>query len=321
MLRASLATGELPPSLSDLQTNSFARNFVSSALVDPKRGGRPVGQEGSWVEFTAGSHDVRSAHAQTLTVGGVVNPSGQRGPRISLDYSRTRLKGEIVPFYLTTAELLAAEAEYPGRVIRAPLTAGDAAAGFTAGRVIAMDTSVINAGHSVVEAIDLQLDWRLPATAWGDFRLYGAATWQPTFRQYRGPGRPIFSKVGRIDGPLEWRGNGGVEWTFSGVTTDLNVQYYASYTTFFTDPTTPTNEDRLLYPSRIPAQIYVDLAVRRRFDFGDGAGPLRAVDVRFGIQNLLDKRPTSVGFVGSPGYSYYGDARRRRVELTLSSQF
>ncbi|MGH6911921.1 MAG: hypothetical protein ACREEG_17175, partial [Phenylobacterium sp.] len=101
----------------------------------------------------------------------------------------------------------------------------------------------------------------------------------------------------------------------------LNVQYYASYTTFFTDPTTPTNEDRLLYPSRIPAQIYVDLAARRRFDFGDGAGALHAVDVRFGIQNLLDKRPTSVGFVGSPGYSYYGDARRRRVELTLSAKF
>lgn len=321
MLRASLATGELPPTLSDFQTSSFERDFISNGLVDVRRGGRRLGEEGSWVEFSGGSHSIRSAKARTLTVGGVVNPGGRGGPRVSLDYSRTRLTGEIVPFFLTTAQLLAAETAYPERVIRAALTGADTAAGFTAGRVIALDTSVINAGHSVVDAVDIQLDWRLPTTAWGDFRLYGAATWQPTFRQHRGPRQPVFSKIGHIDGPLEWRGNGGVAWTFAGVTVDLNAQYYASYNTLFTDPTTPSNEDRLLYPSRIPAQTYVDLAVRRRLDFGDGAAPLRAVDVRFGIQNLLDKRPTSIGFVGSPGYSYYGDARRRRVELTLSAQF
>jgi outer membrane receptor protein involved in Fe transport len=321
MLRASLATGELPPTISQFQTQSVVHTDTSNGPVDPKRGDRRIGLDGTWTESIGGSHSVRPTHAQTLTLGVVLNPDGGGGPRVSLDYSRTLQTGEIVPFYLSAAQLLAAEADYPDRVIRAPLTTADVAAGYTAGRVTSLDTSVINAGRSVVETIDGRFDWRLPAVTWGDVRLYGAVTWQPTFREYGGPGRPVFSKVGYIDGPLEWRGNAGVEWTIGAVTANLNAQYYDGYSTLLADPAAPDNANRSASPVRVPPQTYVDLEVRRRFVVRDGESALPAVDVRFGIQNLFDKRPATVGFVGSPGYSYYGDARRRRVELTIAAQF
>jgi outer membrane receptor protein involved in Fe transport len=72
---------------------------------------------------------------------------------------------------------------------------------------------------------------------------------------------------------------------------------------------------------RIPAQVYLDLSVRRRFEVERGGGPIRRVEIGLGIVNLLDRSPPITADVQSSGYSYYGDPRRRRFELALSSSF
>jgi outer membrane receptor protein involved in Fe transport len=72
---------------------------------------------------------------------------------------------------------------------------------------------------------------------------------------------------------------------------------------------------------RVPSQAYVDFAARRRFQLRGGVGPSNSVEVRFGVQNVFDKRPPTIVSPYAVPYSTYGDARRRRFELALSADF
>jgi outer membrane receptor protein involved in Fe transport len=67
--------------------------------------------------------------------------------------------------------------------------------------------------------------------------------------------------------------------------------------------------------------MYLDLSARRRFELERADGAMRRVEIGLGIVNLLDRSPPITADVQSPGYSYYGDPRRRRFELALSSSF
>jgi len=321
MLRASVATGERPTTLSDLQT---LEGVSTGGPADPRRGGRPIGSEGAYASYLQGSTRVRPAQAQSFTVGAVLNPEGRGRPRLSVDYSRIVVSDEPAPFPLSAAALLANEALYPDRVLRAPLTPADAAAGFTAGRVIGIDTTLANLGRTLVETVDAKFDWQLPTTGVGDVRLYGAATWQPTYRTRRAPTSPTIDRVGHIDGPLEWRGNAGVEWVTGPVSVDLNAQYYSHYRVTTADPArnSGNGQDVIFQGSEfVPAQVYVDLNIRRRFTLPADAGLLRVLDARLSVQNLFDHSPPIVAAVSSLGFSAYGDPRCRRLVATLSAQF
>lgn len=320
MLRASVSTGALPPSITQFQAASAT--VADDGTPDPLRNGQPLSTEGPYLVLSGGSHDVRAEQAQTVSVGAVINPTGH-GPRLSIDYSRTVTTGEIEDFPLTQDQLLLAEASYPSRVIRAPLTAADKAAGFTVGRVVAFDLSASNAGTGTVDAVDLKLDWPLPATSVGDFRLYGAATWEPNDLQRLAPGQPAVNQSGFSDGPLAVRANLGLGWKRGPVGVDLNVQYFDSYSIFNSISPGLPNEQllHLQGSSRIPSQVYVDLALSRRFDLPRAGGPRRVLDVRLGIFNLFDQLPPIVVSPVVPAYSPYGDPRGRRFQLTLSSRF
>lgn len=323
MLRASLATGERPPTLAHLKGITGFRLPGADPPQDPRRPGRTLGGEGPWRVLAGGSTRIESAQARSFTVGAVLNPDRRRWPRVSLDYSRIVVSKEPVPFHLDPAELLAAEARYPDRVIRAPVTEADRADGFAVGRVTALDTTLINAGRTVVEAVDVQFDWRLPLNGVAEVRLYGALTWEPTFST-RSPGGETIDKVGFLDGPLEWRGNAGLEWVRGPLAADLNVQYYASYRVAAADPASAGNAQSIRSQGGewVPAQAYVDLSVRRRFTAPLGPGPLRTLEARLSIQNLLDRDPP-IDLVAPSGlgFSEYGDPRRRRVAATLAAQF
>jgi iron complex outermembrane recepter protein len=320
MLRASVATGQLPPTITQLQTMSAT--ISNDTNPDPRRGGEPLTADGSFVVLSGGSHDVRAEQARTLSLGAVLNPSGAGGPRLSADFSRTVTTGEIEPFLLNRDQLVLAEASYPRRVVRAPLTDADRAMGFTVGRVIELNTGMINSGWSVVDAIDFRLDWALPAGPFGRFRLYGRATWEPNDVQHIAPGQPAINQVDFSDGPLAWRANVGVEWTRGPLSIDLNAQYFDSYSVTYINPPFP-NAQLLAFQGaeRIPSQTYIDLALARRFDVRGQAGPLKVVEVRLGIQNLFDRLPPIVAAPAGPGYSPYGDPRGRRFELSVSSRF
>lgn len=328
MLRASVATGELPPTITQLQAETTLITPDENQLPDPQRGGQLAGVNGAYTLLQGGSHSVKPEQARTVTVGLVLNPSGRGGPRLSMDYARTVTTREIRSFPLNEVQLdqlLAAPALYPGSVVRGPLTPADAALGYTAGPILVINLGDINAGSAVVDTVDLKLDWSLPAGRIGDFRLYGSGTWEPKYLEEASVGQPAFDRVGYADGPLALRGNAGIEWTRGPLAIDLNAQYFDSYriTNSNTVGVGVTNATLVNFQgaTHIPAQVYLDFALKRRFQIRGAAGALKVVEARLGVQNLLDQLPPIDATPTGLGYSPYGDPRGRRFELALSAKF
>ena len=323
MLRGSIATGELPPTIEQLATSNNSFTDVQFGPADPARGGRRLGTEGTVFVLLGGSHDLKPEKATTIALGAVLNPDGGALPRISIDYSRIAVRKEISPFTASLADVLADESSFPGRIVRAPLSDQDRALGFTAGPVLSVDERAVNAGRSIIEAIDGQLDWSVPAGKLGQLRFYGKATWYPSSKKKDGPGAAWVSRLGYFNTPLKWRGNIGVDWTRGPLLIGLNAQYFDSYrTTYVGDQFTAYNARvlRAQGSARIRSQTYVDLTVRRSFEL-HSMQPVKHFEVNFGIQNLFDRRPPLVADPSLPGYSFYGDPRRRRFELVLSAGF
>jgi outer membrane receptor protein involved in Fe transport len=331
MLRGSVATGELYPTvgqLAPLLTTVQFRGVGSFGGADPRRGGEPIGDGDPVAILRGGSPRIKSEQATTITFGAVFSPSGGNGPRVSIDFSRIGRRREIFPFPLSMTELLAREDSFPGRVSRRPLTEADARLGFTAGQVTSIDFTAVNRGRTIAEAVDVEFNWPTQFPNGSELQIYGSATWQPSLRMSGGAGQPWFERAGYFDGPLSWRGNVGAEWRRGPVSVDLNLQFFGRYRVTYADPNAAGavlvgNEQLLRYNGgvHIPSQGYADLSARRRFPLAAPGGPLDAVEVRFGVQNLFDKRPPVIANRQEVPYSTYGDARRRRFELTLSSEF
>jgi outer membrane receptor protein involved in Fe transport len=331
MFRASVATGEQYPTIGQLTP---ARDVVQSpesavrTTPDPKRGGQPIGGGGPVLFLFGGDPGLKSERAVSLSFGFILNPSSLKGPRISIDYSRIDRRQEVVLFPLSPAELLTREADYPGRVLRAGLSQADIPLGFEAGPVTTIDIRPVNEGSTIVEALEVELNWKIPLISGSEIQLYGSGSWQPQLKTRLGAGRPWLKRLGFFDGPSAWRGNIGADWTIGSLAVGLNVQAFSGYRITFANPGNVDgvifdNEELLSYQGRnwVPSQAYVDLAARRRFHLEASAAPLKTLEVRFGIQNLLDKPPPTVASPYAVPYSTYGDARLRRFELTLASRF
>ncbi len=218
-----------------------------------------------------------------------------------------------------TAYFVANEARYPGRVVRAPLTAADIAAGFTGGVTTRIDTSAMNMGHIVVDALDLRTDYTLHLGSKDNLTFYGDATWQPRLNDRDAPDRPNVGFVGFANGPLRWRANAGIDWNRGPFTIGANGQYYSGY--YAADAALVNDYATLNLPGTlIPPQFYLDMAMSYRFGGTAMNGPLHGIEFRLGIQNMLDHK-ARVTTMTSLGYSFYGDPRGRRFEGTIATHF
>lgn len=319
MLRGSLATGQSPPTLQHLQEQVFS--LKAGGERDPKRGGRLLADDGPFRWIRGGSHKVGQEKGTTATAGLVVNPSGRVGPRLSADTSRLEIRDELVPVQLPLQKLIEAEGLYPEQVEREPLSPADAALGYTAGRITALYAGYNNAGRTIAQTVDFQLDWPLRSISRGQARFYGAATWQPMLKSKLRRDGAWIDRAGYGDSPLKWRANAGLEWVRGPLTFDLNVQHLGGrkvqvsgvspIKSGFVDSQGAT---------RIPSQVYIDLVVLGRFDL-PGVDRLQGVSVRVAIQNLLDRSPPIVADANNMGYDYRGDPRRRRFEMSLTARF
>ncbi|WP_165186015.1 TonB-dependent receptor [Caulobacter soli] len=325
LVRASMATGVLPPTPAQMApwsyTYSLPKSFSSAYFADPARGGTAVGTEKPFVLLAQGSPRLRPERARTVSIGLVVNPNGGAWPRISLDYTRTEKRGEISNAHGgDLAYFLNHEGVYPDRVTRDPLSPADIAAGYTGGVVTQVDGSYLNAGKTNSDAVDLHMDQILHLARDDDLRIYGSATWTPRFTRQSAPDTVVLDYVGADGGPLRWRGNASVTWDHSDLSIGLDAQYYDDYYAVggFASPSERAAADR---PGvHIPAQIYLDMTMAYRFEAAKWPGLSRDIEIRFGVQNLLDHEPPTVAKV-SLGYSVYGDPRGRRFELSATARF
>lgn len=321
LLRASAATGELPPAIRDLLSRTATLTTPQAGVVDPMRSGRLVGAEGAVTVMSGGSRRIRGERGRTLAAGLVINPDAEQAPRISLDYSRIDRTREVTGFPLTLAGLLSAT-DYAGRIERAPLTEADRQAGFAAGRIIRVDTTALETGRTRSESLDAQLDWATSLGPRGDLRLYARATWQTELRRRGRPDQPWKSYVGYADGPLAWRGNAGATWSRGPFAVDLNVQHFPGYRVAGADTSAADAAflARNQGSTRVSARTYLDLAATWRVSAHSAPG-LRDLEIRGGIVNLFDQAPATIVNPSGPTYAPYGDPRRRRFEVNLTGRF
>jgi outer membrane receptor protein involved in Fe transport len=121
--------------------------------------------------------------------------------------------------------------------------------------------------------------------------------------------------TGFNDGPLKWRGNGGISAESGSWGFDVAGQYFGSYhicdaQSLATGPSC----DRSIKEygkSRVPAQLYLDLSVSKKLR---ALGPfLSKSEIRLTVENVSDKAPLEYALS-------YGDPRMRRFVLTLRTQ-
>jgi iron complex outermembrane receptor protein len=323
LLRASLASGQMNPTIDDLRSLTLQVTSDVLQLEDSSRGGRHLGTEAPYTLLSGGSLDTQAIRGKTLSFGVVVNPTADALPRVSIDYSRIETAREVVAFPLAAAALLVNQANYPDRVLRGPLTEDDRRLGFTAGPVVLLDTRALNSGQTVAEAIDGRLDWYVRQGGDAEVHLYARALWQLDFKRRGAQNQPWTHYVGRADGPLRWRGNAGLEWNRGPLTVEMNVQHLSGYGVLPGQPTAGSEQIvRYQGSTRIPAQTYVDAAVNWRFAGRPFNGLVRSFELRSGVQNLFDHGPPILADpLGLLPYAPYSDPRRRRFEIGLFAQF
>jgi iron complex outermembrane recepter protein len=312
MLRGSYATGAQPPPLELLAAREEVTDIVLA--FDPKRGGAFLLGEAPILVKSGGHPELRTAQARTLSLGAVLNPDRRDGPRVSLDYSRIRKSRDAMVLF--EQFVLDHEDLWPERVGRAPMTDLDRALGYTGGQITMVDARALNGGGATVDSIDVRAEWAVPLMG-GRLRLYGDATWQMSNRQQR-LFQPSLERAGYRRGPLEWRANGGADWAIGDTAIGVNFQFFSRYH-IYDQLYGPLSTDAAQGSHWVRSQIYADLHASRRFGLGSG----HDLTIDLGIVNVLDQAPPrETGYpLTGPGYSRYGDPRRRRFELVLSYGF
>jgi outer membrane receptor protein involved in Fe transport len=332
MLRASLATGVVPPAIAQLAraTMRYSASEGTGGVVwnyqfgvhssDPKRRGALIGSEQPLLATFGGSPTAE--RARSVSVGLVATPRAAPGLRFSIDYTRIVKTREPVIISGGGAQyFLDHEALYPERVIRAPLTDADRARGYTAGVVTSLDTSAFSIGETISEAVDFQFDYRIATRKAGDLRFSSSVTWQPLLRRHVEPYNETLNAVGDDLEPLAWRGTASAEWSRGPWLLGLAADFYDHYRVARLGEAKFRADQWIRFQGsdRIASQIYFDLVGAYRVDRPPMA-LARSMEVRFGVRNVLDRDAPVVANEYGMGYSPFADPRGRRFDLTLLSR-
>ena len=315
LVRASVATGEQTPPLSELGQTGV----LISPIFDPRRGNKVTTTP---VDLSVyGKGKITPERAKSFSAGLVLTPLGADGAVFSLDYTHIHRTREVDGRVIGDANYFVYnEAAFPGRVTRLPLSVEDAALGYTGGVITQIDTSYLSTGWTKVDAVDAHLSFPIGTATFGDFVVRGSLTWQPRYTRYIGLDAPAASYVDHSDGVLKWRGNGGIDWVSGPASISLSGQYYGPYRVTSATGSPSYAESVLAQQGRVwvSSQLTFDLAAAYRWELQRSGGLRpRSMDLRFGISDIFDHRP-AIDVVGEPGYSIYANPYRRRFELALT---
>ncbi len=318
-VRASYATGFLPPSLGQVRPRLLENQ--SLVLTDPQRGNAPM-LIGPFDRLVGGNPDITPEDSESYTVGFIVQPSLLEGFRFSVDYVRIEKSDEIG--LLSFEDLFRF---FPERIVRGPLEP-DAPSEFTAGPILSIDGTVVNISSTLVEAIDYQLSYELATARFGDFSFYAIASNQRKFeRQVTAEDEPG-DTVGFRGGPVAWRGNAGLDWQRDQWRAGWNVEYYDSFSVLTQSqaaalrdlPETDRSyqnaqaELQLQGRAKVSAQTFHDAYVSYTVPSGN-------TDLRLGVRNVFNESELRADVFGSAAFFAPVDVRLRSYSLTVRQRF
>jgi len=296
LLRGSAGRGFLPPSLFQLNrpTSSF-----TDLTGDPVR--CPVTHldadcRNTVIEHFNGGNPALTAERSTqYNAGLVLEPVD--GVSISVDAWRIDHRDKIV---FAGGYLIANEALYPDRVIRAPASAADIALGIP-GPIIELRDTYINLARQQVRGVDVELKARSNASRYGSVTLGAAASYVDWFAIQVTPDGP-FEQVAGDDGNPRLKANASMLWEFGRWHADLAAHYVSSYQYFNGSEATPRT-----------------MASMTTFDVAVGVN-IQSAQVTLLVRNVFDRQPPFRDFVW--GYDpLVHDPRGRIVSLSARYAF
>ncbi len=326
-LRVSYGEGILPPTPQQLAENPFPTSFLAFlGYIDPMRGGTVI-TDATVEKFMPiqGSLLLRPERSQSWSAGAIFTPAILPGLRMSLDYTRIEKVDEISA--LSMRVIIDLEDSFPGRIVRNPLTPEDEALGYTGGTIRELNGGNVNIAHSLVEALDIQVDYSWE-TQFGAFAVNAIATVQPHLQQQAAPDSEVFDIVGYNDGPLKWRASAGLRWSRGPWDLGWNLQYYDASRVYTSTASDISRDITVLGQGSawIPTQTYQDVYGRYRFESLSGFGHrlLDNAEMQISVQNIFDARPPILASAAPDlvaGYATEGDARLRRYSITFTKRF
>ncbi|HKX77685.1 MAG TPA: TonB-dependent receptor [Novosphingobium sp.] len=326
MFRASYASGYTPPTPAQIVPIAIV---TPSFIADPQRGG--LRSFKNFLLTVGGNPSLRPQPTHVLSLGIVLTPSLGASTQFlfTADFSVFRTSRWINSLTLATNPqfYVDRESSMPGRVKRAPLTAADAALGYTGGEILSVDGTYLANGSKLAKTIDFSADFVQKFTL-GDLHIFAQASWEPVNRERTAPDAAYYSLVGHTDGALEWRALGAVEWIAHNWSTSLSAQYYGPAKVTFGSPGFDrVNAAYILAQGKesVGSQTYLDWSGSLTTKLESGSRQV-SLEYRLSIKNLLNKRPPLVvipltSISNSPGYNTYGDPIGRRFELQTSLRF
>ncbi len=301
LVRASHSTSFKPPSLYQLGLPRLAQSVQG---FDPRRGN----EQYTWTVGSGGNPNLQPEDGRSLTAGIVFEPKGfANGLLLSADYFSVRLNNRIQSGNLTT--IVTNESTFPDRVVRAPPTTTDTAAGFP-GRITSVDASILNFGTVDTNGVDFRLSHKI-TTGFGAWFPSVNATYVHHYTAALVPGGQPQQRLGVLnsDGYApKWKGVASLFWNREAASAGLSARYTASYQA---SPPFGT--------AQMPSNTLYDLQLGYDFGPSNQSPWIRHSKVTLGVINLSNKEPPFLPIFGYDGTQY--DLRGRFVYVDLKIKF
>lgn len=280
------------------------------SVSDPRRSGAPAVVN----LVTGGNAQLDPTRGESFTAGLVFTPQSFTPIELFATYWHVTMDNRITA--LQPSLVLANEAMFPERVLRAEPTALDLAAG-QPGSVTQIDVSRMNFGRLATSGIDLGVRYEIES-AFGEFTANAIATYIDKFETVDVPATPAASRINLANESVgtitKWRAVGGLDWDRGALGATMHLRYIPAYD----DTRGGVRNGR-----RIGAQTFVDL--QASIDLGKldrSRGFLRGFELTGGASNLFDQQPDFAEVNGIQGYdTSQGDLKGRFWYVRLGKTF
>lgn len=274
LLRASYSEGFRAPALTEYQVASSSFN---STLQDPRR--TPASTTGV-LTLRGSNPGIKPETSTTETYGLVFEPESLKGLVFKANYYRTTQRDVIQSISAQT--MVNNEAAFPSRITRATPDAADQALN-QPGRLLTVDTTLINFGDVVNHSLDFAVRYDLPWKSLGEWKVQLDATHTlKTLRETR-PGLPAIDDGGDTFAPPDWRISTAVFWHRGPWNGALFGTYISSFTSNLSGNT--------LAPLAVASVTKFDVRAGYTFEEGLWRGYGKGLRVQAGIGNVFDKKP------------------------------
>lgn len=299
-LKANWGTSFRAPSLQDL--NLPAAVSSNYPVYDPHAPGGPATV---YIDLLQGGNPhLQPEKATTWTIAAEYRPAWLDGAHVSVDYFHTnyrdRIRGSLDG--LDETSLLQYEDSLPpGIIVR------DAS-----GRLKSISITSINSAETRIAGFDFATgyDWSVGGHY---FNAFAAGTLFDYYEDRLIRGAPVRDLDGKVGNPPKWRGRLGLNWSHDAWGGSVSASY--------TDSEYNDGADPRIVRRDVASLTTVDMQLSYSPTNPESA-LLRDVTVRFGINNLFDRRPPFVDGAANLGF----DARNfppqsRMIYVRLAKSF